>query len=79
MLNTLLVTIGWRHTKEVMMDTKNLEPGWYYIMGTDKRTRIDYYYGEYWECSWWEDIIEVLAPVPSFEEFKKNYNLLGGL
>lgn len=61
------------------MDTKNLEPGWYYILVTDKRTRIDYYYDPYWECSWWEDIVKVLAPVPSYEEFKKSNKVLGGL
>lgn len=61
------------------MDTKNLEPGWYYVLGTDKKIRIDYCYGEYWESFWNDDIIEVLAPVPSFEEFKKNCNMLGGL
>ena len=63
------------------MDTKNLEPGWYYILGTDKKTRIDYYYvcGDYWECSWWDDIKEVLAPVPSYDEFKKFNKVLGGL
>lgn len=61
------------------MKNKKLEPGWYYIMGTDKRPRIDYWNGMYWESSWWEDITAVLATVPSFEEFKKNYSLLGGL
>ena len=61
------------------MDTKKLEPGWYYILGTDKRTRIDYWYGEFWSDSWWENIKEVLAPVPSWEEFKKKCNILGGL
>lgn len=61
------------------MNNKNLEPGWYYILGTDKKTRIDYWNGVYWESSWLDDIEEVLAPVPSYEEFKKHYNLLGGL
>lgn len=61
------------------MDRKNLEPGWYYILGTDKKTRIDYYYGEYWEDMFWEEIKEVLAPVPSYEEFKKFNKVLGGL
>lgn len=61
------------------MNGKKLEPGWYYILGTDKKTRIDYWNGRYWEDSWWDDIVSVLFPVPSFEELKKNYNLLGGL
>lgn len=61
------------------MDTKNLEPGWYYILGTDKKTRIGYYNGQFWLHGWWYNIVTVLAPVPSFEEFKKKYNKLGGL
>ena len=61
------------------METKNLMEGWYYILGADKRTIIDYYNGMYWGSLWWEDIITVLAPVPSWEEMKKKYNTLGGL
>lgn len=61
------------------METKNLMAGWYYILCADKRPRIDYYTGMYWESSWWGDIITVLAPVPSREEMKKKYNILGGL
>lgn len=54
-------------------------PGWYYIRLDDDNVEIDYCYGDYWESSWVENIKEVLAPVPSWEEFKKFNKVLGGL
>lgn len=46
-----------------------LEAGMYYIKfkGSGK---LDWWHGWYWEDSWSENVEEVLAPVPSYEEWK---------
>ena len=52
-----------------------LEEGMYYIKykGSEK---LDWWHGYYWEDSWSEGIEEVLAPVPSYVEWKNITNTL---
>lgn len=50
------------------------EPRWYYIRlneDNDNAITIDYCYGDYWECSFSSDIVEVLDKVPTHDEYKK--------
>ena len=53
-----------------------LEHGWYYINSGD----IDYKYSKYNSADFFvtphEDIKEVLAPVPSYEEWQVSYNCM---
>ena len=53
-----------------------LEQGWYYINSGD----IDYKYSKYNSADFFvtphEDIKEVLAPVPSYEEWQVSYNCM---
>lgn len=46
-----------------------LETGMYYIKhkGSGK---LDWWHGYYWEDSWSENVEEVIAPVPSYEELQ---------
>ena len=47
-----------------------LKAGMYYIKfkGSGK---LDWWHGYYWEDSWSENVEEVLAPVPSYEEWRR--------
>lgn len=47
-----------------------LKEGFYYIIKENGNEEFDYWFGGFWENSWNFDIKEVLAPVPSYEEWQ---------
>ena len=48
-----------------------LKEGFYYINDSNKDVSIDYYLCDYWERHFDSEILEVLAPVPSGEEWQQ--------
>lgn len=56
-----------------------LEEGFYYIIKEKGNEEFDYWFGEFWENSWNFDIKEVLAPVPSYEEWQELKEASDGL
>ena len=61
-METVTLTEQWKNGE--------LESGVYYIKYRGAY-KVDQWHGYYWEDSWSENIEEVLAPVPSYEEWQK--------